>query len=281
MLRKTVSFIFLIIILKCLPVYSTISTSVCYRESMIPLDPIDPNVPYIFDPICVGTELALFIGSDVNEAFNGTLSIEPQFSKNGRLYARGPKKIEYMFGEYTEEGFDGKLGYIGSILPATGFHPSVFPGLSFFPGGTVTQEVTLNNGHDAFNSAGEKESIEAGQWFVLDYNAIEVGFCQILLHSDIVRLYMKSKDIPDSKTPPPTESHPVFLYTLTFEHVPTRDFDKNGRINFEDFAVMGQNWKGSYSIDPHTFDVIDLDASGTVDSPDLEAFSKFWLRRTR
>jgi len=100
-----------------------------------------------------------------------------------------------------------------------------------------------------------------GDWFIVDFNTYEPGAC-ILDFMDIHR-----EDLVD----------PAF--SLIFPLIPTRDYNMDNIVNFNDFSIMARQW--SKDLDPHQSPNHDLDASGQIDFFDLQGFTQFWLARTR
>ena len=68
---------------------------------------------------------------------------------------------------------------------------------------------------------------------------------------------------------------------MSFTHVRTRDFNDDGIVNFEDFAVLGSNWRRTDCTEPENCSGTDLDTDGDVDYIDLKSFADFWLETTR
>jgi len=100
-----------------------------------------------------------------------------------------------------------------------------------------------------------------GDWFIVDYNAISMGNCSVFFY-----------DWDVSLDP---------LYQMSFTHVGTRDFNDDGIVNFEDFAVLGSNWQRTDCSGPQNCSGTDLDADGHVGISDLIQFAEYWLEKTR
>jgi len=68
---------------------------------------------------------------------------------------------------------------------------------------------------------------------------------------------------------------------LSFTHVPSCDFDGDGRVGFEDFALLAShNSPMADSITSAEDAVFDLDSDHRIDFRDLAQFSGHWLERT-
>jgi hypothetical protein len=71
----------------------------------------------------------------------------------------------------------------------------------------------------------------------------------------------------------------VPIQTLSFTHVPSRDFNGDTIVNFQDLALLASHW-GSKA-DPNSPDAaFDLNADRRIDLGDLALFSEYWLERT-
>ncbi|MFA5251316.1 MAG: hypothetical protein WC454_01875 [Phycisphaerae bacterium] len=143
----------------------------------------------------------------------------------------------------------------GSKFPAAGDMATIWPF-------SESEEVN-GQWHEAsgFRFMGD-DNASTGDWFIVDYNAIGLGTCSVVFYNWAVNW-----DYP--------------LYEISFTHVRTRDFDDDGIVNFEDFAVLGSNWRRTDCIEPENCSGTDLDTDGDVDYIDLKSFADFWLETTR
>jgi hypothetical protein len=99
-----------------------------------------------------------------------------------------------------------------------------------------------------------------GDWFIFDYRAQRVGACHVGFY-DLFANY----NVP--------------LDTLSFTHVPSRDFNGDGVVDFQDLALLAAHWDGQ--ADPNSSaSACDLNADGRIDLSDLALFSEYWLART-
>ena len=199
-----------------------VSTRVCLT---------DGNTPLEYQDIMVGTKLTMIVSSDVAEDwFNGgALVIEGEDMQNrGELHGR-----DCEFGECP-----------GSCLPDAGEWAAVWP--------------TVVPGHGFDLSGGEEPN--AGDWFILDYNAIDIGDCNVIFYD-----YDVSEE-------------PVDI--IPFHHVRTRDFDNNTKVDLADFAVLALYWQVTDCNDPNWCEGTDLDTDGNVDVNDLMLFTNYWLEKT-
>lgn len=105
------------------------------------------------------------------------------------------------------------------------------------------------------------KSAGAGDWFILDYHAEERGLCDVGLYDLVL----------DFNTP--TE-------VLSFTHVPSRDYNGDAIVHFEDFALLASVWHEPVDPQAHPATSCDLNVDAHIDPLDLALFSKFWLQRT-
>ena len=149
--------------------------------------------------------------------------------------------------DYNDETLDWK----GSRFPAAGDMAAVWD--------YAETEIVDEQEHDAkgFRMYGDDNAV-VGDWFIIDYNAVSIGSCSVVFYDWM---------------------HP--LYQMFFTHVVTRDFNGDGIVNFEDFAVLGLNWQRTDCSEPDNSSGADLDADGHVGISDLKQFAEYWLEKTR
>ena len=215
----------------------TISTNVFLRDSNTPLELVNPNVPHIYRDIMVGTKLKIIVSSDTNEYWGdgygddgGSLAIEEAYQPYGVLSARGPQ-------------IDGN-DWSGSHLPAAGTSADVYEWCPV--------------GFDLYTGS---HNIEAGDWFIIDYNVTDIGTCNVGFYDHRI-----SWDEP--------------IYYLCFSHVRTRDFNNDTIVNFRDYAILASHWLDTCNA-PSWCEGTDLNNNGKVNINDLMLFCEFWLERTR
>ena len=239
--KKLISFI-LFLAAVAPTAHAEVFTRVCLADGNTPLELADPCIPFVYRPIMVGTHLTIVINSDANGNWDGgQLSIWDANWDYGRVYGR----------DYNNVTHDWK----GSRFPAAGNRALV----QFFS----ESEIVDEQAHDAnsFHFSGDPNAI-AGDWFIIDYNAINIGTCSVIFYDWAV----------DWDNP---------LYEMSFTHVRTRDFNDDGIVNFEDFAVLGLNWHRTDCSEPENCSGTDLDADGYVGISDLRQFAEYWLEKTR
>lgn len=206
-----------------------VSTRVCLADGNTPFPPIDPNFPHVYPDIMVGTKLTIIVSSDTAEYFWGSLIIEGTNLNYGALSAR----------DYNESTSD-------------------WEGSRFEAAGTGARVYTLEeSGKYGFQLCGHSSAV-AGDWFIIDYNSINLGDCNVSYYNYNIKLYDP-------------------IYYLEFSHVPTRDFNKDNKVDFADFAVLASYWQVMNCQDWDLCEGADLDTDGDVDRNDLRLFVKYWL----
>jgi len=190
------------------------------------------------EEIMVGTKLALVVNSDSNDYWGGGLFIDGNDRTLGILSGRGyDPNTRY----YTDSYFEAA----GDFAKVTAWKDSLIWGFdlyTFYP-------VDGNS---------EDDTTEAGDWFIIDYEANDIGGCN-------VGFYDYSVDW----------NEPNFV--ISFSHVPTRDMDSDGNVNFEDYSLFAEQWGASDCNEPNWCDGADFDLDGYVDWYDLGLFVDYWL----
>ena len=67
---------------------------------------------------------------------------------------------------------------------------------------------------------------------------------------------------------------------LSFTHVPSRDYNGDTIVNFEDFALLASLWHEPADPQVHPATSVDLNGDAHIDPLDVALFSEFWLQRT-
>ena len=118
----------------------------------------------------------------------------------------------------------------------------------------------VEDGIQGFNLDGHTSAVP-GDWFIIDYTATAVGECK-------VGFYDRSISWSDPN------------YYLTFFHVRTRDFNKDTKVDFNDFAVFASHWQKTDCSEPSWCEGADLDIDSDIDLGDLMLFAEYWLEKT-
>lgn len=228
------SFQFLALItLMCSVAMGWKSARVCLSDGNTPLELADPCVPWVYRDIMVGTHLTIIVNSPDDGLWEyGELSIWGADRDYGVLSGRDYNEIT--------------LNWEGSIFPAAG-------------DGAIVQDIQ-EDAANRFTFYTDYGAV-AEDWFIIDYNAICVGSCQVAFFDGDF-----SWDEP--------------LYEMSFTHVPSRDFNEDGTVNFTDFTVFASYWGITDCTDPDGCGKVDFYDDDIIDVSDLELFAQFWLERT-
>jgi hypothetical protein len=229
---KTIAILLLLLSMTS-PTWGAVSAKACLSDGVTPLELADPCIPNVYRDVMVGTKLTVIVSSNVAEEwYGGSLVVkDAEMANRGLLYGRD---------------FDG-YGYPGSCLPGAGEDAAVldtymYPGPGFeIYGGT---------------------NPNASDWFIFDYNALDVGDCKIELYDGF-------------------NEEAELIQTLSLNHVLTRDFDGNTRVDFADFAVLALYWQKDNCGSLDDCEGADLDTDGNIDSEDLMLFCEYWLEKTK
>jgi hypothetical protein len=212
----------------------TVSTNVRFSDSNIPLELVDSNVPNIYREIMTGTSLSITIESDSAVEWDGLLLIEGASQGLCGLYGRGYDVYSYK----------------GSILPAAGDPNAAFVG-DFYPGEPNGLQFSTAYLFDT-------PPVQAGEWFIVDYNAFQIGDCNIAFYG----------------------LNQSYLYDIELKQVKTSDFDDSNSVDFKDFATLSYYWD-SICTEPQWCGGADLDDNNIIDIIDLYLFSEHWLDISR
>lgn len=197
----------------------------------------DPNtlLPLETEEILLGQPVSIVISSDSNEPWRGGLFVRGQERLVSRIAGRGNHPI---FRHYPQ-----------SCLSAAGPHARA-----------MLWKDSVLQGFDFYTEAFDPN---AGDWFVVDYQALQPGACTLEFY--------------DYTTGDPNCWY-VPVQTLALENTPSRDFSGDGRVNLEDFAHFASWWLEEGCSDPQWCGQTDLDRDGLVGLGDLTLFSEHWLR---
>jgi hypothetical protein len=153
---------------------------------------------------------------------------------------------DWNYGTVTARGYNEETAsFDGSCLPAAGRQPLA---------------VDIPDANTIGFQFGAGLGAAAGRWFIVDYHAERVGSCNVGFYDGDY-----SWDVPRD--------------ILSFHHVPSRDFDGDGVVNFEDFALLASRWRSSGDLDPNEA-TFDLNTDSSLNTGDLVEFAGYWLERT-
>ncbi len=214
----------LIVAIACSQAPAGIQLRVCDPNTLEPID---------LTEVMVGTDVSIVIHSDANDLWGGGLFIEGQDRALGQLTARA--------------GDPNSPPFSGSCLPAAG------------PDAYIYEWKDSNIwGFDCYTDIFERTP---GNWFVLDYTALEVGTCTVGFY-----------DHDNSWT----AADPNL--SIDFLNTPSRDLNNDETVNFADFALFAADWnKQSDPNDPNLMRAADFSKNGHVGLEDVVMFADFWL----
>lgn len=225
----------------------------------VQVNPGDPNTlePINVIEVMVGSSIPLVVYSDSNDFWSGGLFISGNDRAVGQLQARDKDP--------------NTRDWSGSHLPAAGqgayvleWKDSVRWGFDMYPddGPYPDDGLYLYNGMSSYDYA---SGCQEGNWFVIDYYALDEGQCNIGIYNH--------KD-EDWTVPDPNVS-------LFFLNTPTRDLDDDGFINFADFAIFSPYWQAENCSNPNNYcHQADFSRNGSVGLEDVIMFADFWLYGT-
>lgn len=213
------------------------ASSVCGQTDVYVYE-ADEVTPFEYQDIMVGTKLTLIVNSDSNDYWRGGLFIRDDNRAFGNLSARD---YDANTRDYTGSHFE----QAGHFAKVTGWQDSSIWGFdmcTFYP---VCGD---------FNDVDTRP----GDWFIIDYEAKEAGICNVGFYD-----YSISWNEP--------------IYDLTFTQVKNRDFNDDGKVDFQDYVILTSNWDRVDCDDPNWCDGTDLNQDGNVNYIDLAGFINFWL----
>jgi hypothetical protein len=223
-----------------------VSTTVYLADGMTPLELADPNIPFIYRDIMIGTKLTIVVSSDAAER-----------SWSGRLQMAGADRD---YGVISARDYDDvTLDWEGSHLAAAGVGAGVDRNAS-----------SIGTSFSLFAD----DTPVPGDWFIIDYAATNVGNCRVAFRKFV------AEPCPNCGpyNPPPVSD--VLIHELVFSHVPTRDFIRDAKVDFIDFAVLTSFMGVTDCADLNWCEGTDLDTDGDVDRDDLMLFADYWLEST-
>jgi len=131
-----------------------VSSRVCLADGNTPLEVADPNIPFVYRDIMVGTKLTIIVDSNASIEWSSEwgydLSIEGEYMDYGFLSAR----------DYNDITGDWQ----GSHFEAAGSQAQVWEWIDL--------------GIQGFNLEGHGTAVP-GDWFIIDYTATNVGVCKV------------------------------------------------------------------------------------------------------
>lgn len=205
-----------------------VSTRVCLADGNTPLEWADPNVPFVYRDIMVGTKLTIIVSSDVGGDWGSDLAIEGQYMDYGLLSGR----------DYNDTTGDWE----GSRLEALGDLARVFdwiePGIQgFFLDGNV---IAI-----------------PGDWFIIDYTARSIGVCEVGFYDrsvswDYPAYYHVFSQVATRDFDQDTQVGFADFALLASHWLETgcgqpewcagADIDKDGNVDYDDLTFFAEYW---------------------------------------
>ena len=127
-----------------------VSTRVCLADGNTPLELADPNIPFVYRDVMVGTKLTMIVDSNAGGEWDSDLTIEGEYRDYGLLTAR----------DYNDTTSDWQGSRFDALVSRAHVWEWLEPGIQGF-------------NLDSFRTA------VPGDWFIIDYIATNVGVCKI------------------------------------------------------------------------------------------------------
>lgn len=202
----------------------------------------DPNTfePVNSTEVMVGNRISLVVRTDANDFWSGGVFIEGQDRARGRLQARDkgdPNSRDWAASHFSAAGPGAHV---------LGWRDSLMWGFDCYP-----DDFVVNRSE--------------GNWFVIDYYALEEGLCDIGFY-----------DHGYSWTVPDPNISLLMLNTRSRDIYPVDNPD--GVVNLGDFAVFSRHWLKENCSDPNTACYkADFSGNGAVGLEDVLRFADYWL----
>ena len=226
---------------------ATVCVRVCRTDEITPLEPVEPNMvfdcndrgtAFAYRDIMVGTRLVMIVDSNAGGEWSGGLLMGDPDRAYGELYGRdfNDRWNDWEGWGYPEAGENAHVNHLADIN---------YTGFMFY---------------------GDENTAVAGDWYIIDYEALVVGECNVGFY------------FYDTFA---TEDPLTLLHELQFTHVPTRDFSGDTIVDFRDFCHFMEYWLRVDCTDPEWCEGADIDRNGVVDRRDVGKFAEYWLEETQ
>jgi hypothetical protein len=207
---------------------ATVVPDVYLYDSNTPLELADPNIPFVYCDIMVGTMLTIVVSSDSAGYWSGSLAITGDNMSRGVLSGRD-------YDANTTE-------WSGSRTEAAGFGAQVL----------AWDEPDIQG----FDLLGHSSAVP-GEWFIIDYTATDLGICHVDLYDHGVSWVDPACRLRFShvRTRDFTHDAEVGLADLAMlaanwqnatcgppDWCNGTDLDANGRVNLQDLTLFAQYW---------------------------------------
>ncbi len=207
----------------------TFGVAIAEGEITVNVYEADGVTPFADRDIMVGTKLTITVSSDDDGYWSGGLFITGQDRALAELTARGwdPDTQDWMSSRYDTAGENALVwDYYDSLMW----------------------------GFDLYTDS----NAVAGDWFVIDYTAMEIG-------DPNVGFYDYNVSWDDA------------ISLICFSHIPTRDFNEDKIVNLVDYDLLASHWLATDCSDPCWCGQTDINTDGNVNFADLILFTEYWL----
>ena len=209
-----------------------VSTRVCLADANTPLELVDPNVPFVYRDIMVGTKLTIIVDSNIS----GELDVERGYD----LAIEG----EYMdYGLLSARDYNFTIGdWQGSVLEAAGSLAHVYEWVEM--------------GIQGFSLLSHSSS-DPGGWFIIDYTATSIGICKVGFYdhniswddpvSELIFSHVRTRDFNQDTKVDFADLAVLALYWLeTGCSVPDwcagTDLNADGTVDRDDLMFFADYW---------------------------------------
>jgi len=209
-----------------------VSTRVCLADANTPLELTDPNVPFVYRDIMVGTKLTIIVYSDIGGEFifeqGYDLAIQGEYMDYGLLSARDYNDITGC--------------WEGSILEAASSFACVYEWVEM--------------GIHGFNLQSDIKS-EPGDWFIIDYTATSMGVCEIVFYDrnvswvepkyNLIFSHVRTRDFNQDKKVNFADLTFLALYWLQAgctgpDWCAGTDLNTDGIVDYDDLMLFADFW---------------------------------------
>jgi hypothetical protein len=204
---------------------------------------------YEFTPSGVKSTFASGLNTPRGLAFNSGGNLFEADSGSGNIYEFTPDGVRSTFASELNAPFGLAFNSAGDLFEADANSGNIY---EFTPDGVRS---TFTSG---LNSPRELAFNSAGVLFVTDHVS---GNIYEFTPDGMQSTFASGLDHP---------------WGLAFQPI-TGDLNGDGKVNFEDFAIMASHWLNTNCADNNNCNGTDLDFSGTVDWKDLRIFCQHWL----
>jgi hypothetical protein len=214
----------------CLLTFLFFEANIVLGDVSLSVYEADGTTPFDGRNIIVGTELTIIISSDSGDYWSGGVFLAGDNRGLGVLSARGwdPNTLDWA-GSRTEAA--------GAMATVWEYRDSWLWGCDLYT---------------------DSYGVEAGDWFILDYEATAVGDPNFGFYD-----YSQSWEEPIS--------------TVTLSQFPSPDFDDSGIVNLADFSHFSLYWLENDCEETSWCYGADLNTDTVIDMQDLWIFSVYWL----